>query len=165
MEVHHGGLEARRHLGSAYLGDGHERAPGRGGARVPSTSVVIPVTGAALSGRSQVLDAAASPGVTQVEYEITGETLNNAVVATATPTIYGWIALWNTTGVANGTYALQSVASSSGVSGTSSARDHHREQSDTEHERGHPSKRSHDGHDKRRRRDAAASPWTPASRS
>ena len=90
------------------------------GAQGPSTSVVIPVTGATLSGISQVLDAAASPGVTQVEYEITGETLNNAVVATATPTIYGWIALWNTTGVANGTYALQSVASSSGVSGTSS---------------------------------------------
>ena len=49
--------------------------------------------------------------MTQVKYEITGGTLNDSVIATATPTIYGWIALWNTTGVANGTYTLQSVAS------------------------------------------------------
>jgi hypothetical protein len=89
-------------------------------AQAPSTTVVIPASGSALSGISQVLDAAASPGVTQVKYEITGGTLNDSVIATATPTIYGWIALWNTTGVANGTYTLQSVASLNGVSGTSS---------------------------------------------
>jgi hypothetical protein len=89
-------------------------------AQAPSTTVVIPASGGTLSGISQVLDAAASPGVTQVKYEITGGTLNDSVIATATPTIYGWLALWNTTGVANGTYTLQSVASSNGVSGTSS---------------------------------------------
>jgi hypothetical protein len=89
------------------------------GAQTPSATVVIPASGAAVSGTSQVLDAAASSGVTQVKYEITGGTLSDWVIATATPTIYGWIALWNTTGVANGTYALQSVASSNGVSGSS----------------------------------------------
>ena len=42
------------------------------------------------------------------------------MIATGTPTIYGWLASWNTTSVANGTYTLQSVASyAGGVSGTS----------------------------------------------
>ena len=89
------------------------------GAQTPSTSVVIPSNNATVSGTSQVLDAAASSGVTQVQYEVTGGTLNDAVIATATATIYGWIALWNTTGVVNGTFTLQSVATSNGVSGTS----------------------------------------------
>ena len=58
--------------------------------------------------------------MTQVQYELTGGTLNHAVIATATPTIYGWTASWNTTTVPNGTYTLQSVASYGGeVSGTS----------------------------------------------
>jgi hypothetical protein len=86
----------------------------------PSTEVVIPPKNATVSGTSQVLDAAASSGVTQVQYEVTGATLTDSVIATATPTIYGWIALWNTTGVADGTYTLNSVASyTDGVSGTS----------------------------------------------
>ncbi len=42
------------------------------------------------------------------------------LIATATPTIYGWLASWNTTTVPNGPYTLQSVASyAGGVSGTS----------------------------------------------
>ena len=41
------------------------------------------------------------------------------MIATATPTIYGWLAAWNTTTVPNGSYTLQSVASSGGMSGTS----------------------------------------------
>jgi YVTN family beta-propeller protein len=86
----------------------------------PSTDVVIPSNNATVSGTSQVLDAAASSGVTQVQYEISGGTLTDSVIATATPTIYGWIALWNTMGVADGTYTLNSVASyADGVSGTS----------------------------------------------
>ena len=41
------------------------------------------------------------------------------MIATATPTIYGWLASWNTTTVPNGSYTLQSVASSGGLTGTS----------------------------------------------
>jgi hypothetical protein len=52
--------------------------------------------------------------VTRVQYEVTGGSLTNSVIATATPTIYGWLASWNTTTVSNGTYALQSVASYAG---------------------------------------------------
>ena len=92
---------------------------GVAGAQTPSTFVAIPSNNATVSGTSQILDAGASSGVTQVQYEITGGTLTDSVIATATPTIYGWLAKWNTTTVANGTYSLQSVATSNGVSGTS----------------------------------------------
>jgi hypothetical protein len=53
--------------------------------------------------------------VTGVQYELTGESLNDTVVATATPTIYGWLATWNSTTVANGTYTLQSVPPTAAV--------------------------------------------------
>ena len=84
----------------------------------PTTTVVLPSNNATSSG-NQYLDAGASPGVTKVQYEVTGGSLTNAVIATATPTIYGWLATWNTTTVPNGTYTLQSVATSGGLTGTS----------------------------------------------
>ena len=90
-------------------------------AQGPSTAVLIPANNATVSGTSQVLDASASSGATQVTYEITGGTLSGSLIATGTPTYYGWLAQWNTTGVANGAYALQSVASyANGVSTSSS---------------------------------------------
>jgi hypothetical protein len=94
---------------------------GVAGAQPPSTSVIIPSNNATISGTSQVLDALASSAVSQgrVQFELTGGTLTDSVIATAMPTIYGWIALWNTTTVGNGTYTLRSVASSSGAGGTS----------------------------------------------
>ena len=55
-----------------------------------------------------------------MSFELSGGTLTDHVVATATSTLYGWLAQWNTTTVPNGTYDLQSVASyAGGVSGTS----------------------------------------------
>ncbi len=84
----------------------------------PTTNVVLPSNDATLS-TSQYLDAATSPGVTRVQYELTGGNLSDAVIATGTPTLYGWLASWNTTTVPNGSYTLQSVASSDGLSGTS----------------------------------------------
>ncbi len=85
----------------------------------PMTTVVLPSNGATLSG-TQVFDATASPGVTKVQYELTGGSLNDAIIATGTPTLYGWLAGWDSTTVPNGTYTLQSVASyAGGVSGTS----------------------------------------------
>lgn len=86
---------------------------------VPSTSVIAPSGGATVSG-TQFLDASASPGVQQVQFQLTGGTLNNTVVATATPTLYGWLSNWNSKGVPNGTYTLQSTASfAGGASATS----------------------------------------------
>jgi hypothetical protein len=85
----------------------------------PTTNVIVPSNGATLTG-SQYLDALASNNVTTVEFHLTGGTLNNALIATAAPTYYGWLTSWNTTTVANGTYTLQSVAYyASGASGTS----------------------------------------------
>ena len=85
----------------------------------PSTTVGLPANGATVKG-SQWLDASASPGVTKVVYELTGGTLHQAVIGTATPTSVGWLAYFTSTSVANGSYTLESVASyAGGVSGTS----------------------------------------------
>jgi hypothetical protein len=77
----------------------------------PTTSVVLPSNGASLTG-SQSLDALASDygKVTKVEYRLTGGTMNKALIATGTPTYYGWLAGWDTTTVPDGSYTLQSVA-------------------------------------------------------
>jgi phospholipase C len=75
----------------------------------PNTSVLLPTDGAAILG-SQALDATATAGATEVQYQLTGGSLNNVVIATATPTIYGWLASWNSRTVPNGFYTLQSVA-------------------------------------------------------
>jgi hypothetical protein len=76
----------------------------------PNTSVVVPSAGAVVSG-SQVLDATATAGTTQVQFLLTSRTLNTTVIATATPTLIGWLASWNSKTVPNGTYTLQSIAS------------------------------------------------------
>jgi uncharacterized protein YjbI with pentapeptide repeats len=75
------------------------------------TRVLIPADAAVLAG-APYLDALAGdgPGVTNVVFEVSGGTLSNQVIATATPTYYGWLAQWNTTTVPNGTYTLRSVA-------------------------------------------------------
>ena len=86
----------------------------------PTTSVLIPSNGATESGTAAFLDASASPNVTAVTYELTGGTLTNQVIVTGTPTLYGYLAEWNTTSVPNGTYQLTSLASyAGGVSGSS----------------------------------------------
>lgn len=86
----------------------------------PTTAVVLPANGASLTNLVW-FDASASSSVTHVVYTLTGGSFNGTVVATATATIYGWLAAWNTASVPDGTYTLKSVASyAGGVSGTSS---------------------------------------------
>jgi hypothetical protein len=87
-------------------------------AQPPTTTMLVPSNSATVSGTQVVLDASASSGTTQVQFELNGGAV---IIATATPTIYGWIAVWNSTTLPNGTYALQSVASANGVSGPSTA--------------------------------------------
>jgi hypothetical protein len=79
--------------------------------QAPITAVLIPSDGTKVSGL-QLLDAAASSpvGMASVNFEITGGTLTDQIISGSTPTIYGWLAQWNTTTVPNGTYKLQSVA-------------------------------------------------------
>ncbi len=90
----------------------------------PTTAVIVPSAGASVSDTSVTLDAGASAAsgatIAKVQFALTGGTLTKSVIATATPTIYGYVATWDSTSVPNGTYTLQSVASySGGVSGTS----------------------------------------------
>ena len=85
---------------------------------VVSTRVAKPVAGATLSG-GEFLDAGASckEGVTKVEFRLTGGDLHDAPIGTATHTVDGWIAGWNTASVPNGIYTLESVAfASNGLS-------------------------------------------------
>jgi hypothetical protein len=80
------------------------------------TEVLVPSNGATLSGSGAVLDAVAAgtSTVTGVQFEVTGGSLSGHVVGTAGATIYGWIALWDTTTVPNGSYTLQSIATETG---------------------------------------------------
>ena len=75
------------------------------------TRVLVPSAGSSVEG-SVWLDAGAgdAPGVTKVVFELSGGTLSDQVIATAAPTLFGWLAQWNTTSVPNGSYTLQSVA-------------------------------------------------------
>ena len=78
---------------------------------IPSTSVLLPSNGATLLGNQYLIAAATDGGVlTSVEFHLTGGTFNNTLIATGTPTLYGWLATWNTAYVLPGTYTLQSEA-------------------------------------------------------
>jgi hypothetical protein len=79
------------------------------------TRVVVPSNDATLS-RRQVLVAAASDmsGISKVEFLVTSQTLRGTVISTTFPTLYGWLGAWDTNGVANGAYTLQSVATGVG---------------------------------------------------
>ena len=106
----------------------------------PFTRVLVPSDGAVLAG-APYLDAAAgdTPGVTNVVFELSGNGLSDQVIATATPTIFGWVAKWNTTSVPNGTYALQSVATDAAHSTeTSDAHHRHGEQPAADDRGAHP---------------------------
>jgi hypothetical protein len=88
----------------------------------PTTSVVMPSTGAALKG-TEVLAASASDNVSvnNVQFAVTGGPLTKSVVGLAAPSIYGYLYEWNTTTVPNGTYTLQSVATDEAGNTASSA--------------------------------------------
>ncbi len=76
----------------------------------PSTTILVPVTGAAFGG-SELLDAAATApgGVKTVQFVLTGGTYNKTVIGSASATLYGWLYTWNTKSVPDGTYGLQSL--------------------------------------------------------
>ena len=87
----------------------------------PTTSILIPSTGTALSGTAVTLDASAS-NATSDKFLLFGGTYGYAapVLCTAAPTIYGWLCSWNTTTVPDGAYVLVSEAFNSAGSTFSS---------------------------------------------
>ena len=75
----------------------------------PVTHVRKPTNNEQLEGRQYlVATASADLGVKKVLFHITGE--GRTLVETAVTFPYGWLAKWNTTTVANGTYTVRSVA-------------------------------------------------------
>lgn len=102
-------------MGSLAMAAAVSLVPGEAAtAPPPNTKVVLPSNGTTVSGTQVELDAAASSDVTQVQFGLTGGTQDGSVVATATMTPDGWLTEWDSTTVANGTYSLESVATSSG---------------------------------------------------
>jgi hypothetical protein len=79
-------------------------------ARNPTTSVIIPFDGATVSGKT-VLDALVSDStkVKRLVFLATGSSLHNEIIGTATAKLYGWVAVWDSTKVANGFYHIQCV--------------------------------------------------------
>jgi hypothetical protein len=74
-----------------------------------TTSVLVPSNNATVSGTQVVLDASA-PGATSVQFAIQVSRTNDFVIATATPTLYGWVATWSTVNWGNVTWSLNSIA-------------------------------------------------------
>jgi hypothetical protein len=76
----------------------------------PTTSILIPSNGTALSGATY-LDASAS-NASRVTFRLFGGSFgfNAPVICRATPTVYGWLCGWNTTRVPDGSYVLVSEA-------------------------------------------------------
>jgi hypothetical protein len=89
---------------------------------LPKTTVLIPTEGATLQGVRPIGATASEPyGVTKVTFVLTGGTFHNAPIGAGTATFpLGWIFLWNTLSVPNGTYTIHSVAhDAAGTSGES----------------------------------------------
>jgi hypothetical protein len=74
------------------------------------TGMVRPANGM-VSGTA-VLDATATGfyRLTKVDFLLTDGSHHSKLIADGTPTLFGWLAKWNSTSVANGTYSLQSIA-------------------------------------------------------
>ena len=82
--------------------------------------MLIPKSGTTLSGTTATLDASAS-NATSVEFWLFGGSYGESghLIGTAKPTLYGWVTIWNTTTVPNGSYVLLSEAVNGGSSGVS----------------------------------------------
>jgi 4-amino-4-deoxy-L-arabinose transferase-like glycosyltransferase len=77
---------------------------------LPTTAVLVPASGATLSGTAALAASASSYGfgITKVQFVLSGGSYSKTVIPT-TPA-YSQLSRWNTTSIANGTYTLQSVA-------------------------------------------------------
>lgn len=77
----------------------------------PTTEVLTPKSGAIARG-IQILGAQASQqyGVTRVTFAVTDRSGNRVFVGNASLTYYGWIDLWNSNTVPDGSYVVRSTA-------------------------------------------------------
>ena len=91
----------------------------------PVTKMLVPSSGAILSGRDAVLDASALSSrveITKVQFVLSGGPYSKKIIGTTAFSGVGDILLWNTTNVPNGTYSLRSLATNkAGIKGYSPA--------------------------------------------
>jgi outer membrane protein assembly factor BamB len=77
----------------------------------PTVSLLAPANGDTVSETTVVAASAAdNVGVSRVEFRLSGNGVNDALVGTATSNETGWIYSWNTNGLADAAYALSAVA-------------------------------------------------------
>jgi len=74
-----------------------------------TAKMLIPTNGTSVSGTT-LLDADAQGPATNVVFRLSGGTLSNAVIASATNSPYGWIANWDSTTVPDGNYTMSARA-------------------------------------------------------
>jgi hypothetical protein len=81
---------------------------------LPVGAVIVPSSGATLSGTSAILDSrwlhVYGVNIAKVQFALTGGSYSKTVIGTAGLTGAGYLYAWNTTGIPNGTYLLQSLA-------------------------------------------------------
>jgi Protein of unknown function (DUF2723) len=79
-------------------------------ARSAATSVIAPPDGAIVSGNITLDAVLMDPTkLKHLVFQATGSSLHNAIIGTASATLGGWVAFWDSTKVANGFYHIRSV--------------------------------------------------------
>jgi Bacterial Ig domain len=74
-----------------------------------ATSILVPTSGATVSGAAPIAAAPRGPKVTAVDFLVTGGSYHDMKIGTATLSEAGWDMIWQTTNVPNGTYQITSV--------------------------------------------------------
>jgi hypothetical protein len=88
---------------------------------LPTTAVLVPSNGATVSGKKVILDASVVyHGVpfTRLQFVLSGGPYSKTVIGTAPYTHFGAAIVWDSTGVPNGTYELQTLVTSKGGNST-----------------------------------------------
>ena len=106
------GVVASLALGIVSIGIGIKalRKPSASPPTIPAAAVVAPTNGMTLSGTAGLDARSLSPGVTSVFFVASGGSLHDVQIAPTVVSLAGWLANWNTTTVANGTYQIVAVA-------------------------------------------------------
>ena len=88
---------------------------------LPTIKIIVPKDGAVLKGSVPLSSLTSyNLGGLNVQYRVSGPTMDNAAIGTAVFGASGWLYYWNTASVPNGTYTIRSVASDATGDHTSS---------------------------------------------
>jgi hypothetical protein len=91
-------------------------------ASAPVVSIGTPLSGTTLSGTVGLDARTIGPKVTAVDFLATGGTYHDTKIATGSLIAVGWVSVWQTSSVPNGTYEITSVGyNAAGQSSASSS--------------------------------------------